>query len=119
MSTYTRAAIALSALLLPPTSALAATDAELSARIIGAWGQNDACIDGHLAFSPDGTFAVSQSGRTETGVWEIRDGVLSGHTDDGSSRPSMLVAYEDGTLVLRAEDDRLILFRCAAAATPD
>lgn len=119
MSTYTRAAIALSALLLPPTSALAATDAELSARIIGAWGQNDACIDGHLAFSPDGTFAVSQSGRTETGVWEIRDGVLSGHTDDGSSRPSMLVAYEDGTLVLRAEDDRLILVRCAAAATPD
>ena len=112
-------AIALLAVATPVSVALAATDAELSAEIVGAWGQDTACRDGRLAFAADGTFTLTQGERTESGHWTIRDGSLTGGTDDGSSRPRMLVAFEDGALVLSNVDARQVLIRCSGDPTRD
>ena len=106
-------------LIMPMSAAQAATDAELGARIVGAWGQDGACLSGRLTFEADGTFTLTQGARTETGHWTIRDGALTGGSDDGSSRPRMLVEFDDGALVLSDVDQRQVLRPCAGDPTPD
>lgn len=112
-------ALALLPLLAPVSAAQAATDTELSTRIVGSWGQDSACLNGRLTFQADGTFALTQGARTETGHWTIRDGSLTGGTDDGSSRPRMLVEFDEGALVLSDVDQRQVLMPCTGDPTPD
>ena len=112
-------AIALLAVIPPLSAAFAATDAELSARIVGTWGSEASCHNGRLAFAADGTFTLTQAARTEAGHWAIEDKGLFGSTDDGSSRPRMLVEFEGDALVLSNMDQRQVLVPCRDGSTPD
>jgi hypothetical protein len=76
--------------------ALAATDDELKARIVGAWGQDPVCAEGSLTFAADGTFTIEMTGDDpEKGTWSIADGVLT-----GTDQPTSSVAIDGDTLSL-------------------
>lgn len=108
----------LTALLLAASASLAcaATDEELKAEIVGAWGQDAACTSGTLTFNGDGTFSLARDDRAETGTWQITGGVLSGATADGSSRPDVKVRIEGDSLHLDGTDETPgeTLTRCAS-----
>lgn len=91
--------------------ALAATDEELRALIVGAWGQDATCASGTLTFSADGTFALARGEDSDTGTWAISGGVLSGATSEGSSRPDVNRTIEGDTLVFGEMEETLT--RCA------
>ena len=91
-------ALALTATGLAP--ALAATDAELRAEIVGKWGLDQAC-DNFLIFNEDGTFSDGEGG----GTYAIEDGMLSGQSANGAM-PVMAVSFEDGMLVLTGSGGR-------------
>jgi len=92
--------------------ALAATDDELKAAIVGAWGQDSTCTSGTLTFNADGTFALAREDRSDTGTWTIAGGVLSGTTSDGSSRPDVKLTIEGDTLIFGDMDETLT--RCGS-----
>jgi hypothetical protein len=96
----TRSVIAALLLVASATLALAATDDELKAGIVGTWGQDSACTTGTLTFNADGSFALARGDTLDTGTWQIADGVLSGTTSDGSSRPDVKLSIEGDNLVL-------------------
>jgi Lipocalin-like domain len=98
--TVTALALAASASL-----ALAATDDELKQQIVGSWGQDVQCAQGALTFSADGTFNLVRPGDdTESGTWEITDGILTGTSSDGGAQPASSVTIEEDTLALGAPD---------------
>jgi hypothetical protein len=94
--------------------ALAATDDELKQQIVGGWGQDADCASGTLTFNDDGTFALAQPGRNETGTWDIAGGTLTGSTSDGSSRPASAVTITGDTLALGTADQAETLIRCSS-----
>jgi hypothetical protein len=109
-----RIAIAATVLAAAPLAALAATDQELKQQIVGGWGQDADCADGSLTFNDDGTFALAQPGRNETGTWDIAGGTLTGSTSDGSSRPDAAVTIAGDTLALGTGDEAETLIRCSS-----
>jgi hypothetical protein len=91
--------------------ALAASDDELRAAIVGAWGQDPTCTSGTLTFNADGTFALARGEDSDTGTWQISGGLLSGATSDGASRPDVNLTIEGDTLVFGEMEETLT--RCA------
>jgi hypothetical protein len=88
----------LSGLLLATSVAFAfvASDEELSQRILGVWGEDEACAKGTLAFRSDGTFTFSlPGGHTISGTWSITDGVLTGTRQNGVPPPAVTIAFTD------------------------
>ena len=107
-----RTALATLALAASASFAFAATDAELSAQIVGTWGQDATCSTGTLTFNADGTFSLARPSRNDAGTWEIADGVLTGTASDGNSRPAMTVSFENDTLGMTSTGRTDTFVRC-------
>ena len=110
---------ALAAILLASASslALAATDDELRAQIVGAWGADAACANASLVFNADGTFSINEGATDATsrpGTWSIANGVLSGATADGAM-PDVTLRIEEAKLYFE-EGGQVVneLTRCAS-----
>jgi hypothetical protein len=96
-------------------AAVAATDAELKQQIIGAWGQDPNCAAGALSFVADGTFKIDRTGTdSQTGSWDIVDGILTGTTSDGGKQPDATVRIDGDNLYLGAPEGSRVetLNRC-------
>jgi hypothetical protein len=107
-----RQVLAASLLAASTSLALAATDEELKAGIVGSWGQDATCASGTLTFNADGTFALARGDDSDVGTWQISGGVLSGATSDGASRPDVKLTIEGDTLVFGEMEETLT--RCAS-----
>ena len=109
----------LAALLLAAASstAFAATDDELRAQIVGAWGADAACAEASLVFNADGTFSINEGGTDvagRPGTWSIANGILSGATADGAM-PDVMLRIEEAKLYFE-EGGQVVneLTRCAS-----
>ena len=100
-----RTAVTALALTVSASIALAATDDELKQQLVGSWGQDPMCAEGALTFNADGTFGFVRPGDdTETGVWQIADGILTGTSTDGGDQPASSVTIDGDSLALGAPD---------------
>jgi hypothetical protein len=104
------------ALFAAATAAVAATDDELRAKIVGNWADTEACKDGYLMFNPDGTF-VSKAPEGSApdddlkGNYVIKDGTLSGQTPE-FEMPTLAISFDGEKLVMGAGPSADILVRC-------
>jgi hypothetical protein len=108
--------LAFLAVVMAAALAAAAPDDELKMKIVGNWGDTDACSDGYLIFNADGTF-VSKAPEGSPpdddlkGNYTIVDGKLSGKTAD-FEMPTIAISFDGDKLVMGTGPDAQALVHC-------
>jgi hypothetical protein len=96
-------------------SAMAATDDELLAQIIGNWSETNVCAGSTLTFEEGGGFILSIEGQDPAdqtgGSFKIVDGVLTGETPNGAM-PAATIRIDGDTLFVESDGETTALTRC-------
>ncbi|MCB1487512.1 MAG: hypothetical protein KDJ88_08645 [Bauldia sp.] len=96
-------------------SAMAATDDELLAQIIGSWSETNVCAGSTLTFAADGGFILVIDGQDPAdqtgGSFKIVDGVLTGDTPDGAMPPAS-ISIDGDRLSVESGGETMVLTRC-------